>query len=357
MSILYRYIIKEILKHFGFVLAAAVGIYVSVDFFENIDKFMDAGLPVSRMIEFLQLKLPLIVAQITPVGILLAVLITFGLMSKNNEIIALKSSGLSVYHFLRPILSLGIFFTVLLFYLSEIAVPITISKANQIYRREVKKYAAAAVQKNIWLKGHRSISHISFFNPKDQTISGVTLNFFNQNFKLTRRVDAAKGQFSKGHWVLYDLMEQLLDEKTGSYDVQFHGQRIEKIDFLPEDLQRVAKRSEEMSFKDLYNYIRDVEAEGYDATPYQVDFHAKFAIPVACLIVSVIGTGITLRKETRRGLSVSITYGIIVIFLYWISQSFCLSLGYGGLLPPVVAAWTSNFIFAGFAVYNLINAE
>ena len=126
---------------------------------------------------------------------------------------------------------------------------------------------------------------------------------------------------------------------------------------VPEDLQRIAKRSEEMSFEDLYDYILDIEAEGYDATPYRVDLHGKFAIPVACLIVSIIGTGITLRKGTREGLSVSITYGIIVIFLYWISQSFCLSLGYGGVLPPFIAAWIANFIFAGFAVYNLLNAE
>ena len=90
MSIIDRYLFKEIFKHFFIVLAAAVGIYLVIDFFENIDKFMDAGLPVSRMIEFLQLKIPLIMVQITPVGILIAVLITFGLMNKNNEIIALK---------------------------------------------------------------------------------------------------------------------------------------------------------------------------------------------------------------------------------------------------------------------------
>jgi lipopolysaccharide export system permease protein len=278
-------------------------------------------------------------------------------MNKNNEIIALKSSGLSIYHFLRPILSLGILFSVFLFYLSELVVPITISKANQIYRREVKKYAATAVQKDIWFKGHRSISYISYYNPKDQTISGITLNFFDKHFRLTRRVDAAKGQFRKGRWVFYDLMEQLLDRKTNSYDVKFHDERVEKTDFLPKDLQRAAKRSEEMSFKELYDYIQDVEAEGYDATPYRVDFHGKFAIPMACFIVSIIGTGIALRKGTPQGLSVGITYGIIVIFLYWISQSFCISLGYGGILPPFIAAWISNFIFAGFAGYNLLNAE
>ena len=336
---------------------AATGIYISVDFFENVDKFINAGLPVSRILLFFQLKLPLITAQITPVGILLAVLITFGLMNKNNEIIALKSGGMSVYHFLRPILFIGLLITVCLFFLSEIVVPITTSKANEIWRRDVKKYTMTSTRKNIWFKGHQSISHISYFNPKDQTISGITLNYFDQDFRLTRRVDAVKGKFSQGKWLFYDTMEQVLNKKTGSYDVAFQSEKFEDINFLPEDLQRAAKKSEEMSFQEIYRYVQEVEAEGYDATSYRVDFHSKFALPFACLILCIIGTGITLKKNTRQSLSITIIYGITVVFLYWISQSFCLSLGHGGILSPVIAAWTANFIFACFAGFNLLNAE
>ena len=336
---------------------AATGIYISVDFFENVDKFINAGLPVSRILLFFQLKLPLITAQITPVGILLAVLITFGLMNKNNEIIALKSGGMSVYHFLRPILFIGLIITVCLFFLSEIVVPITISKANEIWRRDVKKYTMTSTRKNIWFKGHQSISHISYFNPKDQTISGITLNYFDQDFRLTRRVDAVKGKFSQGKWLFYDTMEQVLNKKTGSYDVAFQSEKFEDINFLPEDLQRAAKKSEEMSFQEIYRYVQEVEAEGYDATSYRVDFHSKFALPVACLILCIIGTGITLKKNTRQSLSITIIYGITVVFFFLFSQSFCLSLGHGGILSPVIAAWTANFIFACFAGFNLLNAE
>jgi lipopolysaccharide export system permease protein len=112
-----------------------------------------------------------------------------------------------------------------------------------------------------------------------------------------------------------------------------------------------------MSFKELLYYIREIEAEGYDATSYRVDLHSKFAIPFACLIVCLIGTGITVRKISAHGLAVNITVGIFMIFLYWISQSFCMSLGYGGMLPPFIAAWMSNFIFGCFAIFNLLNAE
>ena len=357
MSTIDRYLLKEIFKHFGIVLIAAVGIYLSVDFFENLDKFMNAGLPIRRIATFFLFKLPLIAAQITPVGILLAVLITFGLMNKNNEIIALKSGGMSVYHFLRPILFMGLIITVFLFFVSEILVPITISKVNEIWRQEVKKYTVTSTRKNIWFKGRNSISYISYFNPKDQSISGITINFFDEQFRLIRRVDAERGVYKQGYWVFYDIMEQVLNQETESYDVEFLNKKNEFIDFLPEDLKRVAKKSEEMNIRELYNYIRDVEAEGYDATPYQVDFHGKFALPVACLILCVIGTGITLRKNTMRGISVTIIYGIGVVFVYWISHSFCLSLGYGGILSPIIAAWISNFIFACFGGFNLLNAE
>ena len=357
MSILDRYLIKEILKHFGIVLSAVIVIYLAIDFFENIDRFMEADLPISRALEFFQLKLPLIIVQITPVGILLAVLITFGLMNKNNEIIALKSGGMSVYHFLRPILSLGVIFTIVYFIFAEIVVPVTVSRANEIWRVEVKKLTVTAERKNIWIKGHRSIAYISYYHPQDKTISGITLNFFDPQFRLVRRVDAAKGRYQDRQWIFYEVMEQKLNPQNGSYEVSFKDEQVEEIDLTPDDLKKVAKKSEEMSFKELYRYIQDVEADGYDATPYRVDLQVKFAMPLACIIVSIIGASITLRKTTREGLSLSISFGIVIVFLYWITQSFCTSLGYGGLLPSYVAAWIANFIFACFACFNFLNAD
>ena len=357
MSILDRYLIKEILKHFGIVLASAVIIYLAIDFFENIDRFMEAGLPTARILEFFQLKLPLITVQITPIGLLLSVLITFGLMNKNNEIIALKSGGMSVYHFLKPILALSLFVTVGYFILAEIVVPVTISKANEIWRVEVKGYTVTAERKNIWIKGHRSIAYISYFNPRDQSLSGITLNHFDQQFRLIRRVDAAKGEFQNRGWVFYDVMEQKLDSQSGSYAVNFSDEQVEEIDLTPDDLKRAAKKSEEMSVRELYHYIRDVESEGYDATPYRVDLQGKFALPVSCIIVCIIGTSVTLRKTTREGLTMNIISGMVIVFLYFIVQGFCTSLGYGGVLPPLIAAWIANFIFACVAVFNLLNAD
>jgi len=358
MSIIQKYLTKEIIKHFGIVLITVVSIYVVVDFFGNIAKFINAGLSFSRMLTFILLKIPLIIAQMTPVVILLTILIVFGLMSKNNEILALKSSGLSTYYFLRPVLLIGLIMGILLFIFSEIVVPITTYKANSIWLKEVKKGSAiTSREKNIWIKGNRKIIHIKYYSPASKTIFGITLYYFDEDFRLTRRVDAQKGVFKQGKWVIIDFVEQNLEKENGKYRITFQDKMVEKLDILPEDLKRVIKKPEEMSFMELLTYIKKVEEEGYDATVNKVDLFAKPALSFVCVIMCMLGIGIAIREERKKGIFLCIAYGIMIAFFYWICYSFFLSLGYGEMLPPVIAAWSSNFIFLCFGFFILLNTD
>ncbi len=358
MSILDKYLTKEILKFFAIILLTVISIFLAVDFFEKIDNFLEADLPLPKILTFFQLRIPFIVAQIAPVGILLAVLIVFGLMNKNYELIALKSSGISVYYFLKPVLTLAFILSILLFALADLIVPMTINQANRIWLGEVKKKSAVTSRaKNIWIKGRRSIAHIKYYNSANQTISGITLYYFDKDFRLKRRVDAKTGHFEDGKWIFRQIMEQQLNKAAEDYTIGFHSQRFESLEFLPDDLKRVAQKSEEMNFIELLEYIKDVESEGYDATSYRVDLHAKIAFPLICAILCVLATGIGARRKIREGLSFNIAYGIGLIFVYWIFYSFCLSLGYGGILQPFIAAWVANFVFLCIGIFNLLNAD
>jgi len=358
IPIIYKYLTREIFRYFAIILAMVVSIYVIVDFFEKVDNFMEAGLSLSKTFSYLILKLPFIIAQIIPVSILLAVLIVFGLMAKNNELVALKSSGISIYNFLKPTILLGIIFSIFLFFLSEVVVPVSMEHANRIWLNEVKKESAViSKEKNIWIKGNRSIIHIKHYNSANKTIFGITINYFNENFRLIRRIDAKKGIFIKGKWQIYDVMQQNLNKENKNYKISFHEDITENLDFIPDDLTRIIKKSEDMSFNELITYIKKIEAEGYDATNYRVDLYAKTAFPFVCIIMCIIGTGIAVREKVKQSLPVIAGYGIGMAFLYWIAYSFCLSLGYGEMLPPVVAAWMSNLIFLCFGVLTLLNAE
>jgi lipopolysaccharide export system permease protein len=358
MTIIHKYITSQVLKYFGIVLALVVGIYLAVDFFERVDDFMEANIPILKMLFFFSLKIPFIVAQIIPVCILMSVLIVFSLMIRNNEIVALKSSGIRIFYLFKPVFITGCLLSVTLFFLTDNILPITTAKSNQIWLKEVRKDSTMITkEKNIWIKGNRRITHIKYFNPKDKAIYGMTDYKFDENFRLVQRIDAESGGFEEGEWVLHGLMEQNLDTKNGKYDITFHENKVENLNFIPEDLNRVAKKSEEMTFRELLSYIRKVEREGYDATIYRVDLYAKIAFPFICIIMCMVGTGLAARGKVTEGMPVIIAYGIGTAFIYWIFYSFCLSLGYGEMLPPGVAVWTANLAFFCFGALTLLNAD
>jgi len=313
--------------------------------------------PPSLIAAFFLYKIPLIVSQITPIAVLLGVLAVFGLMSKNNEITVLKSGGISLHYLLLPVGIIGIILTILLFIFSEVVVPISVVKANRIEDMKSASKMTTSRGKNIWIRGNKTITHITYYNPADQTISGISIAYFNKDFSLTRRIDARSGKYINDNWVFYDCMiQQHLDADQQDHEVLFHDEKICQIDLQPSDLVRVAKESEEMPFVYLYHYIQKVESEGYDASKYRVDFYAKTAFPFICFILSMFGAGLALKNSTKEGMVISFAYGILIVFIYWSFYSFCLSLGYGNVLPPMIAAWIANLIFlcaAGLVIYNL----
>jgi lipopolysaccharide export system permease protein len=358
MTIINRYIITTILKYFGMALMAILGIFIAIDYLGTMDEFIAAKISLWRAFYYVLLRIPFVGVQFIPVVLLLAILITFGLMSRNNELIIINAGGISIYSLLRPVIITALFFGSLHFYLAESVVPPTMAEANRILFQEIRKKTDVSIkQKNIWIKGHRQITHIAFFQPSSKAIYGFTRFFFDDHFRLVRRIDARQGEFQNGRWVLSDCMDQRLEKQSHTYRTQVLDRTSEDLQLHPDDFQQIVTRSEEMNFHELSRYVRKVESEGYDATHYRVDLYAKSAYPFMSVVIGLLGLGLTARKRLVRGLPVAIALGILTAFLYGVFHSFCVSLGYGAVLPPVVAAWAANFVFLCAAGLLLLNAE
>ncbi len=354
MSIIDRYLTKEIIKYFCFIIAAIIGIYIVVDFFDETEIFFETGLSFPKAFFCFISKMP--IAQFIPLSVLLAILITFGIMNKNNEIVALKSGGISVYHLLRPILAIGAAFFLIVVFLSEVVVPIMQSKTVKILAQaNHKKFAVALREKDIWIRSNHLIAHIEFFNSSEKTIHGVKLYFFDDNFRVVRRIDCEKGVFNQENWTLYDIIEQKLDKNNSK--ISFHKKLAEHLNFLPEDIGVVAVKAESMSAAGLFDYVKRIESEGYDATVYRTDFYAKLTFPFICIIMCFVATGIAFKVKAKESLPVNIVYGIGAAFSYWVFFGFCISLGKGGILNSLIAALIPNLVFLGFGIYTLLNAE
>lgn len=358
MNLLNRYIITEIVKYFFAALLSVLCIFVAIDYLGTMDEFISADISLWRALQYVLYKVPFISTQAMPVVLLMAILIVFGLMSKNNELIIINSSGISIYALVKPVLLVSAISALLLFFLAEQVVPLTMQQSNHIKYREIRKTANISIKKeNIWIKGNRRITHIKYFDPASRAIFGFTRYFFDDAFKLVRRIDARKGEYEKDRWILYDAMDQQLNPGTDNYRIRLIESLEEDLQLHPDDFQEIVKKSEEMNFRELQAYVRKVEDEGYDATAYRVDLYAKSAYPFVCIIMGLVGVGLTARRRLNKGLPVSITLGICIGFLYWVFQSFCLSLGYGNVLPPMLSAWIANAVFLCGGAVMVLNAE
>lgn len=368
MTVIHRYITVSLAKYFCYVLIMVVGIYLSVDFIGRIDDFIESGRPPGSAALYFLFKIPLILSQITPLAVLLSVLIIFGLMNKNNELIALKGGGVSVFYLLVPVAVLGVVFSVFLFVFSETVVPITAARASHIenYEQDSSSRAVSVRKKNIWIRRNGRIVHIQHYHPAEEMLNGITIYDFDSEFNLTSRFDAEAAAYEQGDWVLFDCVEQIYGSpkesrraKSSENIVRRHHDELRTtgLELKPDDFRKLTRDSGETSFTELWQYVERAQAEGYDATKYRVDLYAKTAFPMVCLIMSLMGSGLALRGKTRDGMAVSFAYGIVTAFVYWSAYSFCLSLGYGEVLPAWLAAWTANILFGLAAAFLLLSLE
>lgn len=357
MTLLNRYIIMQICTYFCLTLVCVLVMFVAIDYLGTMDEFIEADIAMWRAFEYVLYKIPFICVQAIPVVALIAILIVFGLMSKNNELVAINAGGISIYALIKPAMMVCGAMALFVFALTEQIVPAAMLNSNAILYQEIRKSADVSKhEKNIWIKGHRKITHIKFFDPASKAIFGFTQYRFDDQFQLVQRVDARKGEYHDGQWELVSGMVQVLTNEKAS-DIDFFDRRKEALDLHPKDFQRIVRQSSEMNYNELRDYVRKVESEGYDSTVYKVDLYAKSAYPFVCIIMGLVGIGLAARKRLNSGIPLSITYGLIIGFSYWVFQSFCVSLGYGGLMPPLMAAWVANFIFLCGGLILVLQAE
>ncbi len=356
---LHKYWLQEFFRFFLIIQVIILVLFIIIDYLSRLDKFLDSDLSLLGGFGYVCLKLPFMFIQLTPASILLSTITVFALMNRNNELLAIRASGISGYTLIRPVVAVGFVLALFMFFLGETIVPVTMAKANYIKHYEIKKHKNQifSAKKDIWIKSDHQIVHINYFDPVEKSVSGITITTLGPDFSLEKRIDARKGIFQDGQWVLSDLIEQTHSKDASDYDVKHRDHLIVPAAFKPADLGEVAKKSNEMSYFELKEYVGKVQAEGYNAVTYIVDLNAKIAFPFICVIMALTGAVIGMRTFAGNNLPLAIAAGVLVAFVYWIMYGFCLSLGYGRVLPPLIGAWAANLFFSVFTLLYLVNTE
>ena len=283
-SLLFSYIAKEFCRNFFLTLAAFVSIYLIIDFFEKIDRLLRAQINFGTILEYFSAKMLVAASQVMPAAVILAVIITFGLLSRHNETIAIKCAGLNVVRMLRPILLISLLLSLSLLMLNLYLNPWLTQRINIIWETKVdKKPTRELIElKYLWYKGDRAIFNISEFRKDTKAMENVKIYVFDHQFHLIQFIAAKKAQWTGNNWLFYGGMVQ-----TFVPGGQIIGETFDKRTIImterPEDFANLERKVTEMNANDLYRYILRLERDGYDSRPYWVELQSRIAMSLTPL--------------------------------------------------------------------------
>ncbi len=357
MGILSRYLCKEFIKLFVVCQTLFVLLYVVIDFLQKIDNFLEAHTSQGIMLLFFVYKIPLIIVQMTPAAALISVTIMFSFMKRYNEIIALKSSGISVFRMSLPILMTAMGLSILVFIFSESVVPYASTKSNDLWDTKVKKHGQKRFynRSNIWFKGEAGIYWIKHYDGNRMVMLDAVFYFMDHSFQLCQRIDAGKVWWTGKEWKAGQGIA-LQRGQNGDYRFKRFSEMIIQIPETPDAFLRTEKEPEEMSYWELKRYSEKTGMQGYDKTRYIVDLNAKPAFSMLSFIMVLVGIPIAL-KVNKGGAPLAVSIGIGISFVYILIHGVSQSLGYSGTLPPVFSAWLASALFFLLGIYLMMRMD
>ena len=347
MSILSRYVATAYLKMFFLCMGAFLAIYQVVDFTEKIARFTRSGAHWYHIVFFFIAKTPEILSQAAPLAVLMATLLTLGTLSMNSELTAMRSCGVSLARISSPILVIALLVSLLSLFIGELVLPK--SYAARTYTQEVliekKSPSTYFRQHNIWHREEAAILRASLFDPAKGELKGITLwELKPGTTQPVRRTDADAGTLDRQGWLFRDALVREFKAGEVSVTRKYPALRV-PLQLKPADLKVLGKYSDSMTIAELSRYCEKLKAGGYDPTRYLAQMHSRFSLPFGCAVMAFLGIPFALRGGRSSGIAFGIGLSLVVGFLYVIINSMIISFGQVGLLPPIAAAWATNFIF------------
>lgn len=350
MSIIFWYIVRQYLTMLTLCLTGLVTIYLVIDFFEKLRKFLRHDAELTAMLMYFFYRIPAISFELMPFAVLMASLLAIGLLNKNHEITAMRSCGVSLFHVTMPFLAVAGFVTAILLGLTAVVIPLANAKAEHIRTVEIrnKPQPLSYTTDNLWLRIHdNSIMHVQEVDPEGTPLSHVTFYRLNTRFDLDEVLTAAGAHFTAGQWLLHHVVRRVVKPDGRVETLQYPMLALD-VPLTPDDLKTWnLLEPEHLTLKQLDTYIQRLRQEGRQATKFLADYWRRIALAFVPVIMTILGVSVGLLGMGIRtpGMAKGIGQALGISFLFWATHSVGLALGRSGALMPVVAAWIACAMF------------
>ena len=361
--ILDEYVIREFLVVFLLVLSSFVMLMEVFTFFDLIGDILHNHIPISIVGEYLFNLTPDLLYNIVPLAVLIAVLVTFGVLNRNSELTAMKATGISLYRLVVPVVCIAAILAISLFLFDEFYLP-QANRRQEALRSIIKGRPAQTFlhpdQK--WIFGQpragepARIFYYQFFDSDKNEFANLTLFEINPGtFELSRRIFASRVYWDEqsDSWHFQKGWQRDMDGTNVTRYQDFKETTFREIHEDPGYFKKENLQSQEMNFGQLDDYISDLRQSGFDTMRLRVALWHKLAYPLVTVVMAVLAIPFALSMG-RRGSLTGIAVAIGVALTYYIVDGLFGAMGNVNYLPAAMAAWSSDLLFALVGSYMLL---
>jgi len=358
-NILDRYVLREFLKVLVLVLISVVALFIVIDYTDTAKDAQENGVAASVLLTYYRFQIFTILNWTLPISVLVATLVTFAMMSKNNEVTAIKSTGVSLYRVGVPIIAIAVVFSVLAYFILDFILPYSTRRVDELKRRiDGKPAITTAAQQKLWYlgKGRYIINFLAYDRNAKRLTQVQVFEFHPTEWRLTRRVYADRATWNGQAWAFEDgWMRSFTDDGKSTYTL------IQKPLALyypetPDDFATDVKAPEQMTYAQLRRYIATLKESGYAADELAVKLYEKTSWPAISIVMALIAMPFAFRMG-KRGTLYGIGLALLLGIVYWMVFAVFTKFGEVGNLPPLLSAWAANILFGIAALYMFLHVE
>jgi LPS export ABC transporter permease LptG len=358
-NILDRYVLREFLKILLLVLLSVAALIVIVDYTQISGDIRDNHVPFHIVFAYYRFMVFQILDWTLPISVLVATLVTFGVMSKNNEITAIKSTGVSLFRVALPIVGVAALVSLLAYLNLDFVLPYSNQRVDYL-KKKIKGQVVydSASQQKLWFrgKGQYLINFLSYDRNAKELAQVQIFEFHPQEFRLTRRVFAQRARWDGQGWVFQNgWMRSFTENGRSTFSPITEPLRLYYSE-RPSDFATEARAPEQMTFAQLRDYIETIRNSGYSAEELTVKLYEKTSWPVISIVMALIALPFAFTIG-KRGALYGITIALVLGLVYWVIFAIFTKFGEVGNLPAALSAWSANILFAIAATYLFLHIE
>jgi LPS export ABC transporter permease LptG len=361
-ALLDRLVLTDLTRFFIYILGGFSSLFIIITLFQLLDYITRNHIVWTVVVNYLVFLLPMIVNYVTPLAALVAVMITFGILQKTSQVVALKASGQSIYRLAAPVLLASLLLSVFVFLNQDYILPFTNRRQNNLrylIRKGQEPPQTFYQTTNQWIFGIDSrIFNYAYFDVSNNAFAGLSvLDLSREPFGIKRRIYARRAWWD-------DAQQQWVFER--GWERRFEGERpvaFEAFDkrYLPlaegpDYFKKDSRGSSSMTLGELRTKIADLSRSGFDVLDLKIALQSKIAFPLACLVMVIVALPFSFSVG-KRGALYGVALGLAIGLTYWGLLSLFEQMGRYEMLPPVLAAWGPNMLFGAGGLYLFLTSR